>query len=970
MKKQFKKITAKITDWVRVAPTRKNQQNAPVPLPPKKITGNDLHTLSLPVPVFPATTPDELFKQYTDQILKIRNILGLSIEETQELLDPVLLRYIELVHLLPASEVHHHRDIGGLLRHGLEVAYWSGQHALAYTFDFQGKLKDKRQHALRWRLAFVLGGLLHDLGKTVSDMVVTDSSGQHVWQPFNDSVWEWSQRLNITGYYVFWRKNRIHKQHENNGLPLANRVIGAEVLTYLSQYDQDLLQVLFSLLSGHPDRENSLYKAVSNADSHSTKKDLEKNGVPINTYLQGSPLDLRLVEIMRELSKTTWTVNTPGAVVWHLPNGLFLHWGKAVEDINRMVSSMGFVGIPKDEGVLADTLIDSGVAKAYVAASMDTGEEKRYRYHPLLVKGKNEDEKTELEKINKSHDDFYIYGLLITDFSYVFNGPCPPVLATPIVVTAKQAPVEPKESKPKTTTEQKKNDIKQPDKSTDKPPIPIEIKEEAAPIIQETPLLLDELISELVAHQGEPPPLEENPTLEVNAEAESIDKKLLDKPLEKVETSSKSNEASTPTVGLLLPSSFKKTEEVSSVKQDVNTTPTANALILPSKPTSSHKKVEPKQVDNEVQSVLTLPKSPKVEPKPKPKSKSKAKVESSKATDTTDSHKERDGFIEQYISELTMKTTKSAAELLSKITLPILEQESYLGSELIFIQRHLHICYPEGIKQFGDPDEIVSLLAQDSVIEANDLGENIHDINGQLVLRLTDSLSKFIKEKLEDMASQVDPVAHDEPPQLPTGQRPDHLGITTQVGASHNVKNEKTPAAAFEPMPEPEIETPPDSFYENDLASIEQYDGIFLDNSEVYASPPPTTALEPSYISPEPERETIEKVEAIEDGVRVSSDITNESEDAQSHPIKLEAFDPAVVISRLAAMIVAGEGEWLHGGVRRVGNELFTDDACLDAIVKTYPNTTKEQMKKYIFFNRRTPRLSAQEGEIILVKPD
>ncbi|MEA1053921.1 TraI domain-containing protein, partial [Lamprobacter modestohalophilus] len=38
-------------------------------------------------------------------------------------IEPVICRYAAFVHLLPASEAHHHCGSGGLLRHGLEVAF-------------------------------------------------------------------------------------------------------------------------------------------------------------------------------------------------------------------------------------------------------------------------------------------------------------------------------------------------------------------------------------------------------------------------------------------------------------------------------------------------------------------------------------------------------------------------------------------------------------------------------------------------------------------------------------------------------------------------------------------------------------------------------------------------------------------------------------------------------------------------------
>ena len=44
---------------------------------------------------------------------------------------PVLENYARFIHLLPASENHHHSDEGGLWRLGLEVAEWALSRCIA-----------------------------------------------------------------------------------------------------------------------------------------------------------------------------------------------------------------------------------------------------------------------------------------------------------------------------------------------------------------------------------------------------------------------------------------------------------------------------------------------------------------------------------------------------------------------------------------------------------------------------------------------------------------------------------------------------------------------------------------------------------------------------------------------------------------------------------------------------------------------
>lgn len=985
MRKILQRITSPLWNWNRKK--RPEANSIKKREAPKKVVGNDLKMLSLPVPVFPATPPSRLIESEKDLVVKLRNVLGLSTEDTQTYLNPILMRYAETVHLLPASEIHHHRFVGGLLRHGLEVAFWSGQNSLQYAFEYQGKLSEKRQHTLRWRFAFILGGMLHDLGKTVNDMVVTDSTGQHVWMPFKESIWEWSERLKLEGYYVYWRKKRVHKQHESIGFPLANRVIGPEALTFLSAYDQELIPILFGLLSGSIDKENALVKSVISADSHSTKKDLERNGVPINTYLQGSPLDFRLVEIMRELSSNLWSTNQPESVIWHLPDGLFLDWDKAVEDINRMVIGMGFIGIPRDAGVLADTLIDSGVAKAYTKQSAETGEVKQYRYHPLIVKGKPEDEKTELEKINKSHDDHYMYALRIMDFSYVFNGPYPPVLNDKQVQSL-EASLAPAHST--TELQSKESSLDAPlllpalksaetltptlnetsvksvtEERFDTPPESSPEATELVPVIQKAPLLFDDLIGKLVQHQGEPPPLDLSPSLELNENCEQEESD----PANETESTGQEKDTNISedtelVLGLTLPSAYdvsstNEIEEktvatvsfVAEQEQEVDfglTLPSAVAqqaitelsisdhevsqpskeLILPPIAENASTKTEPEPV---AEPELTSA----VDPDPDPTSVAELELQSEPLLTIHD-------WIKDYTEKIQQKTQPPITDWLLQLTLPIFKQEAFLGEKILLLQGQLYVCYPQGIDQNNQADEMVSLLAQKKVIVPDPMGSYIHDQNGQLGLRFEPSLSDLITRVLKVVAELVDPLNQDD--------------SDNQQQETHTTDELDAVPSYFDEIPP----IPMDEFDENQIvmpvAEMAMPD-FNVGNSELYT--------EPSYLEetskPEIEAETFNV--DVEDQRSEDEDPGEDGDEASEEPFK--PLDKHAVIQELIEMIKAGEGRWIEEEVKREGGKLVVSDRCLHRIVEDYPNDlTIESLKKTVFFMKKN--LVIQQEKVIL----
>ena len=83
-------------------------------------------------------------------------------------------------HLLPASGSFHHFEAGGLLRHSLECV------AMALT---------------------------HDIGKPLSDNVLTDATGRIRRKSFTETPMEFSRRIGYRPYFLYWVRNR-HGNHD------------------------------------------------------------------------------------------------------------------------------------------------------------------------------------------------------------------------------------------------------------------------------------------------------------------------------------------------------------------------------------------------------------------------------------------------------------------------------------------------------------------------------------------------------------------------------------------------------------------------------------------------------------------------------------------------------------------------------------------------------------------------------------
>lgn len=121
----------------------------------------------------PSATPDELLATQDIYVLRLRESSKLEREDFDRYILPCLRNYARFVHLLPASQEHHHRGAGGLLRHGMEVASYASGIAYATAFASHDTVPSKKKDVdLRWRNACLLSGLCHDLGKPIADLDV------------------------------------------------------------------------------------------------------------------------------------------------------------------------------------------------------------------------------------------------------------------------------------------------------------------------------------------------------------------------------------------------------------------------------------------------------------------------------------------------------------------------------------------------------------------------------------------------------------------------------------------------------------------------------------------------------------------------------------------------------------------------------------------------------------------------------
>ena len=378
----------------RSKPAAANPEHArPTPAPtgdaiPEAAPDPDEDLLRYPpfIKGLPASDVDALLAKQTELIRRLQDGVGMTDTDYRELVLPVVRRLAAFVHLLPASEAHHHRGSGGLLRHSLEVGFLAAQASMRHVFALDREPKDRYHLEPRWRVASGLAGLLHDIGKPVADLTVSDRDGTLTWCPHEEPLLDWARRHALQRYYLRWRETRRHNAHLQMGTLVVHAILTPEIKTWLSR-DPAILANLIAVVGGQ-EESSVLGTVVGNADRASVARDLRENRIDPDAFALGVPVDRYLIDAMRRLVREgTWTVNTPGARLWMLADGLHVVWPQGGEDIAALLARDKIPGIPKAPETIADILVERGHVTTY-------REEERDRFYrriapaPLVKDGK------------------------------------------------------------------------------------------------------------------------------------------------------------------------------------------------------------------------------------------------------------------------------------------------------------------------------------------------------------------------------------------------------------------------------------------------------------------------------------------------------------------------------------------------------------------------------------------------------
>ncbi len=305
---------------------------------------------------------DELLSVHKGRLTQINELAGLSKVNFDCFYLSAIHQYARFVQQCPASEVHHHAGLGGMLTHALEVCVIALKVRRSYLLSETGGAEEISQKQDLWTYAVFIAALCHDLAKVAVDQVLIiydENHQQQKWEPWEQFIDEQGQWY--TSEFVH---NRQYKLHEKASPLLISRIIPSQGMKWISS-DQTIFSHWLACLSGDKENAASIGEIISIADSKSVSANLGADNSRMPT-VKTKPLHEKMLTALRYLLiEGELPLNRNGAAGWVKGDDCWLVSKRTVDAIREQLIQEGHSGIPTKNGRLFDVLQEHGVIIPY-----------------------------------------------------------------------------------------------------------------------------------------------------------------------------------------------------------------------------------------------------------------------------------------------------------------------------------------------------------------------------------------------------------------------------------------------------------------------------------------------------------------------------------------------------------------------------------------------------------------------------
>jgi integrating conjugative element relaxase (TIGR03760 family) len=321
-------------------------------------------TLQKPAPDIPGILPvlsvDKLLRPHTGYITSLKELAGLSEPNFDRFYKTSIHNFARLVQLLPASEVHHHANPGGMLAHTLDVCVIALKKRRSYVLSTSNNAEDVSAEQDIWTYSIFLAALCHDLAKPRVDQTITIYD-------LNHKVYQWTPWANFLDEQGQWYtcqfvKKRTYKLHEKASPLLIHKVVPCQGMEWISS-NQTIFMQWLATVSGDHEHALSIGEIISFADSKSVANNLgaESSNVVASTT-KVKPLHEKMLTALRFLLlEGELPLNRNGAAGWIKENDCWLVSKRTIDAIRDQLSHEGHTGLPSKNGRMYDILQEHAI---------------------------------------------------------------------------------------------------------------------------------------------------------------------------------------------------------------------------------------------------------------------------------------------------------------------------------------------------------------------------------------------------------------------------------------------------------------------------------------------------------------------------------------------------------------------------------------------------------------------------------
>lgn len=318
----------------------------------------------------PSVSADSVMESQNELIVRIQQTAGIPPDEFEARYMPVIKNLARYVHLLPATRTSHHRGAGGLFRLCLEMGLYTLQLANSTIFNNKGSVTAEGRYRLqpKWIYATFIAGMCSEIYRPVTNMVVTNGSGEK-WPQLLMPLTDWLAQKGCRNYYLNWNiqdESSVIAAHQSTAAYILNVIVPMHGLQYLNEDNTDIVATMTSCVTNSVafDSKNQLQEITKGIRKKVIDRDLKYNAERYGDFTVGAHLEPYILNAMRSLLKSSvWEVNTKGARIWKSKEGTFIVWQPAARELTEILKEGQHPGIPSEADTLADILISCGVGE-------------------------------------------------------------------------------------------------------------------------------------------------------------------------------------------------------------------------------------------------------------------------------------------------------------------------------------------------------------------------------------------------------------------------------------------------------------------------------------------------------------------------------------------------------------------------------------------------------------------------------